>query len=198
MSVLVVGFRFVLNLVSVLILVTGLPGAFAAGDAVLLEEAWTASYDGPGGGWDAVKAIAADEQGNVYVACATTTKDGRAVLTLKYDSHGRESWGAFEEMRYAAGLALDPEQNVVVFGSSWEGGTGHTVTVKRDPYGNGGPGSGSSPRAVADHCLQPVQCPRDRYGQRNAATETGGGQWSLAALSLRSGAGACERKPVPT
>src|ERR1700730_12251898 len=58
-------------------------------------EAWVARYQGPGGGFDEVKAIAVDNSGNVYVA-GTSFGSGTILdyATIKYNSAGQQEWVA--------------------------------------------------------------------------------------------------------
>ena len=102
------------------------------------QEAWVATYDGPGNVVDEAKAIAVDSSGNVYV----TGRSGGGpstdfdYATAKYNSAGQEQWVA----RYngpenladeAKAIAVDNSGNVYVTGTS---GTAY-ATIKYNSDG---------------------------------------------------------------
>jgi len=89
-----------------------------------VHEAWVARYDGPAHANDQAWDIAVDAEGCVYVVGSSegigTESD---VLTIKYDTDGHELWlarydGPDGDKDYGHGLALCPDGDVVVAGSS--------------------------------------------------------------------------------
>ncbi|MFC1890303.1 SBBP repeat-containing protein [Thermodesulfobacteriota bacterium] len=110
------------------------------------SELWVARYDGPDHHGDRVKALAVDDDGNVYV---TGMSDARGhpeysydYATVKYDRDGNECWaarynGPADESDHAWALAADDHGNVYVTGSSYGVGTGvDCATIKYDADGN--------------------------------------------------------------
>ena len=91
---------------------------------------WVAYYNGPAGGVDEAKTIAADNSGNVYVSGKSAGQGtGFDIATLKYDANGNQLW----VMRYngpnngddvAYSMALDGDNNVYICGESNGVGTG--------------------------------------------------------------------------
>ena len=85
---------------------------------------WTDRFDGPGGNFDAITAVTADGEGNVY---ATGDSYGGAAtggdfVTLKYDAAGRRQWaarytssGARHDSPHA--IAVDASGNIYVAGT---------------------------------------------------------------------------------
>lgn len=102
------------------------------------EEAWVATYNGPGNVVDEATAITVDNSGNVYVTGRSNggPSTGFDYATIKYNSGGQEQWAA----RYngpesgddhAEAIAVDSSGNVYVTGTS---GTGY-ATIKYDSAG---------------------------------------------------------------
>jgi hypothetical protein len=98
---------------------------------------WTARYKGPGNGYDGIKGLAVDNNGNVYVTGRSFgSGTGADYATVKYDSSGNEKWvrrysgpGAAEDG--AVGIALDSSGNVIVTGYSTGKSSGYDiVTIK--------------------------------------------------------------------
>ena len=114
----------------------------AVGLNAQVTEEWVARYDGLANGLDIAKALAIDDEDNVYV---TGYSDGSGTnsdyATLKYNSSGVEQWAArydgpasFQDGGRA--MAIDGEGNIYVTGMSWGSGTSDDyATVK---YGSTG------------------------------------------------------------
>jgi len=102
---------------------------------------WVRQYNGPGNGEDAARAIAVDDDGNVYVtgvSVGSGTFDDYA--TIKYSSSGGETWvrryssGAYLDT--AADIAIDSFGNVIVTGVSAAKDSGNDfLTIKYGPNG---------------------------------------------------------------
>ncbi len=129
--------RFCLPIVAIVVCVS------ASLASAQVDTAWVRLYDGPGGGADYGRAIAADDSGNVY---ATGSSVGAAAnndyATVKYDAAGVQQWAA----RYdglgsgsdeAQAIAVDDSGNVYVTGVSYGGPDSLTdyATVKYDAAG---------------------------------------------------------------
>jgi uncharacterized delta-60 repeat protein len=106
------------------------------------NELWIARYNS-GLGMAIGLAIAPDASGNVYVTGSSDDGSGQDSTTLKYDSSGNELWvarynGQGNSGGYACAIAVDPEGNIYVTGSSHGGGSTYYdyATVKYDPSGN--------------------------------------------------------------
>ena len=105
-------------------------------------EQWVETYNGSGNGNDIAFAIAADNNGNVYVTgYSTGSGTGHDYATIKYDSNGAEQWVA----RYtgpgtgddeAAGMALDSDGNIYVTGRSWGDDADDYATIKYNSSGD--------------------------------------------------------------
>lgn len=106
-------------------------------------EQWAARYNGPADSTDEAAALAVDGDGNLYV-----TGRSRGVgtdfdyATVKYGPDGSELWvrrynGPGNGADRAVAIALDPEGNVYVTGSSVGDGTGADyATIKYSPGGD--------------------------------------------------------------
>ena len=126
-------------------------------------EKWVQRYDGPEGfPNDGERDMAVDSDGNVYVTgYSQGATSGNDYVTIKYDKHGNQAWGAGEAgvRRYngpahlsdvATAIAVDSDRNVYVTGSSVGFGTSSDyATIKYDSAGNqlwvqryNGPGNG--------------------------------------------------------
>ena len=101
---------------------------------------WIRSYDGGDGtGDDEGWAIAADAEGNTYVAGTSWAGSAGSMLTIKYDSSGNVVWTS----RYddggngssGKGIALDSFGNVYLCGDISDGTRSQYLTVKYDSDG---------------------------------------------------------------
>ena len=102
---------------------------------------WKARYDGPAGESDYAAAIAADEDGHVYVAGHSNgLKTSLDLTVVKYDAGGNKMWeirydGPSHRDDYACAMALD-SGGLYVTGYSFGSGTEHDyVTLKLDSSG---------------------------------------------------------------
>ena len=88
-------------------------------------EQWVARYNGPGNDFDVAYSLAADNEGNVYVAGESKGNGtGFDYATVKYDEDGNEEWvaryhGSGDGDDGASSLALDENGNVYVTGASY-------------------------------------------------------------------------------
>ncbi len=104
------------------------------------KEEWVARYNGPSNGGDEVRALAVDEEGNVYVTGTSDNRDSTYdYATVKYNPQGETEWVA----RYKSGfnsawaLAVNEEGNVYVTGRSRDSITdADYATVKYNPQGH--------------------------------------------------------------
>ncbi len=101
------------------------------------NQVWTAKYNGPANGSDYATSIAADSEGNVYVAGHSNGAGTSLDLTVvSYDHEGEERWvarydGPSHRDDYAQALALDAGNNLLVTGYSFGQGTEHDfITLK--------------------------------------------------------------------
>ncbi len=84
---------------------------------------WDRQWSGAGNDITCGPAIAGDDEGNVYIAGATTSagKGGYDVLLIKFNSSGAESWnrtwgGVEDDQAYS--LAVDGENNIYIAGDT--------------------------------------------------------------------------------
>jgi uncharacterized delta-60 repeat protein len=132
-------------------------GSFDSGNA-FSSQAVVAKYDPAGGrlweavydrgfweftdeGEDSAHAVAADLDGNVYMAGTTHVGDHFEILTVKYDAQGRELWvrtySPAGHDASAAALVLDGSSAVYVAGSVQGEDSRFDITVlKYDPSGS--------------------------------------------------------------
>jgi Beta-propeller repeat len=89
-----------------------------------VQEAWVASYNGPGNYVDQAAAVAVDDSGNVYATGGSYGADGSSdYATIKYNSAGQEEWvarynGPAKADDVAAAIAVDGSGNVYLTGLS--------------------------------------------------------------------------------
>jgi uncharacterized delta-60 repeat protein len=103
---------------------------------------WYKSYNGSGGRDDQVKAIAVDQNGNLYVTGSSygisTSQD---IVTLKYNPHGDLLWqakynGPGNNIDAPGAMLVDKNNNIYITGSSVGNGTNFDyVTLKYNPDG---------------------------------------------------------------
>jgi hypothetical protein len=105
-------------------------------------EQWVKRYDGPGNGPDIARAIAVDNEGNVYVTgFSGGDGTGNDYATIKYNSSGVEQWvqrynGSTNSRDEGTAIALDNEGNVYVTGLSMGIGSSlDYITVKYNTSG---------------------------------------------------------------
>ncbi|HYK46972.1 MAG TPA: SBBP repeat-containing protein [Parafilimonas sp.] len=110
---------------------------------------WRATYDGPGKGNDAAKAIAVDNAGNVYVTGKSDDLPDAFVdddaATIKYNSDGKLMWvsryhGKAERGDEGRAIKVDQSGYVYIAGYTSERSGAHSdfnyLTVKYSPTGN--------------------------------------------------------------
>jgi hypothetical protein len=97
---------------------------------------WTNTYSGPGNYEDVATALAVDGSNNVIVAGSAAVNSGYAeYATIKYSGAGVPLWtnlysrGALSSS-YANAVAMDGSNNVIVTGSSDDGGGSEYATIK--------------------------------------------------------------------
>ncbi len=129
-----------------------------------VDTAWVRTYNGPANGVDGGRAIAVDEQGNVYVTGISygTYMD---YATVKYNSAGIQEWaqrynGPGNAWDWVKAIAIDGQGNVYVTGGVAAGGYDDYGTIKYNSAGDtvwvrlyNGPGNigdGASALAVDD------------------------------------------------
>jgi hypothetical protein len=109
-----------------------------------VTQAWVARNAGPGIADDRAKAVAVDDDGNVYVTGQRGGPNGLDLATIKYDPSGAEVWarlydGPAHGNDAGAAVAVDDDGNVYVTGYSFGLGTGTEeqdyVTIKYDASG---------------------------------------------------------------
>jgi len=104
-------------------------------------EAWVARYDGSGNSTDEANALAADDNGNVYVTGSSYSSSSfDDYVTIKYKPNGDTAWvrrydsgGGYD---YATALALDNGGNVYVTGHSGDVFLADYATIKYAPNGD--------------------------------------------------------------
>lgn len=107
-----------------------------------VDTVWVARYDGIAHSIDYGRAVAADDDGNVYVTGRTCVSGSYDEFgTIKYDVNGNEIWvkrydGPGTGDDYGNDLCLDPSANICVTGASTGSGTSYDyATIKYDPSG---------------------------------------------------------------
>jgi uncharacterized delta-60 repeat protein len=93
------------------------------------DHQWTRRYDGPGHDSDRPKALAVDDDGNVYVTgWSTGSGTGFDYATVKYDADGTQNWvgrydspGELSGSDGAEAITVDAAGNVYVAGGSHSG-----------------------------------------------------------------------------
>ena len=110
-------------------------------------EVWSATYDGPAHGFDAVNAIVVDNAGNVYVTGVSSGTSGFDYATVKYSATGQELWvarynGPGDAGDAATAIAIDSDGNVYVTGESarttWSGGSSRDYDIASVKYDDRG------------------------------------------------------------
>jgi uncharacterized delta-60 repeat protein len=103
---------------------------------------WVRRYNGPANATDQPAAIAADENGNVYVTGMSVAAGPNGdYATIKYDKNGNTIWikrynGPENTFDGATAIAVDKQGNVYVTGESGSGSTVDYATIKYDANGN--------------------------------------------------------------
>jgi len=105
---------------------------------------WSASHDGPAGGFDLAVDVVADANGNVFLlALVAGDGSGWDFTTLKYDPAGQLLWtrrfdGPLGEEDRPAGIAVDASGHVYVAGHARVASPfdEDVVVIKYDPDGN--------------------------------------------------------------
>ena len=103
------------------------------------QRLWVSTYR-PASGGASFSAVAAGAQGEVYVAAGKHVDQSTALVLLKYDGDGRQTWAhAFRgdyRATYGGAAGLDARGNVYVGGDvSWRNGEGGILLVKYAPDG---------------------------------------------------------------
>ena len=105
-------------------------------------EQWVARYDGPISDYDAARAIAVDNAGDVYVAGESNgSGTNYDYATVKYDSSGVEQWvvrynGTADDWDAANAIAIDGANDIYVTGGSIGANTSSDyVTIKYSSTG---------------------------------------------------------------
>ena len=104
---------------------------------------WAQTYNGTANAIDAAYVVAADKEGNVYVAGQSQgINSGYDIVAIKYNSSGTQQWlarydGPGHGDDVATGIAIDPSGNVVVIGDSYGGFFSESdyVTIKYNRTG---------------------------------------------------------------
>jgi uncharacterized delta-60 repeat protein len=120
----------------------------AQGAGAQVTQEWVETYNGPGNNDDYGRAIAVDNNGNVYITGSSYGGGGTNYdyATIKYDSSGNQLW----VKRYngpgspgyhddgASDVAIDRNGKVYVTGESWGAGNSSFdyATIKYDLFGN--------------------------------------------------------------
>lgn len=99
-------------------------------------ELWTARYDSPEGDIELAEDIAVDVYGNVFVTGSSLRSGGARLITIKYDSEGRQLWDR-RRGGLASGIKVDTFGNIVVAGQSSSSETGADfITMKYSQDGD--------------------------------------------------------------
>lgn len=108
---------------------------------------WSRTFDGPGNYKDALRDMAVDQAGNVYLAGYTYSVGNSPAersynyVVLKYDTNGGLLWTRYYDGNlgyddFVRSMKIDPAGNVYVAGYSWGIGTfANYATVKYDTNG---------------------------------------------------------------
>lgn len=108
-----------------------------------VSQNWATRYNGPANKFDGVRALAIDNQNNVYVAGPCEVKKGNSdYAVVKYSSAGTKIWdrrynGNGNGEDWADAITVDQNRNVYVTGRSVGSGSDlDMVTIKYDEAGN--------------------------------------------------------------
>jgi cyclophilin family peptidyl-prolyl cis-trans isomerase len=105
------------------------------------NKVWERFYDGAAGSIDSAEDVRVTTSGEVYITGSSYGTNGYDFATVKYDTSGSELWakiynGAANSSDYAAGVAVDGEDNCYVAGRSTTGTGYDFAVVKYDIDGN--------------------------------------------------------------
>jgi len=103
---------------------------------------WEARYTGSANSYDTARAIASDQDGNIYVSGSSGTGPSSDIVVIKYNNQGQELWvtrynGPGNGYDYAGRrILLDSENNIYVPAASTGLGTlSDFVAIQLDPSG---------------------------------------------------------------
>jgi uncharacterized delta-60 repeat protein len=107
------------------------------------QPVWMVRYNGPGNGDDSARAIATDNNNNIYVTGESRgTVSGNDYATIKYDTNGNRIWvarynGPGNSDDSALAIAIDDEDIIYVTGGSYASdGAWDYATIKYAPDSN--------------------------------------------------------------
>jgi len=110
-----------------------------------LDTAWVRLYNFTANESDKAVSVAVDLSGNVYVTGSSDnnpsdTADSDDIVTIKYNSSGAVQWtNRFNPPAngedVASKVAVDPNGNTLVAGTSWNGSSDDMITIQYSPSG---------------------------------------------------------------